>query len=209
MYSRKVPNAQTARFAGHPTGYPTARSTGANNPFNHRFNTVASQLGVPVSSDKELDELLYPFAKSPAQLAALKATVIAAAEANVPAFGRVPVFGETPEESGQAAFQILRLPDPRLSVRFFYGASPPGMLFFDFVDARTGHPVNLPAGYSVHQRMPEEDIQLVPMHEVFGSPPMDSKARFALREDTGVVFRMPNGQEHHFQSPIIPLADRV
>ncbi|KAJ7439374.1 hypothetical protein FB451DRAFT_150087 [Mycena latifolia] len=181
--------------------------TGANNPFSTRFNTVASQFGVPVSSDEELDELLSPFAKDKAQLAALKATVIKTAEANIPASGRVPVFGETPEESGMPAFQILPLVD-ELSVRFFCGASPPGMLFFDFVDTRTGHPVNLPAGYSLHQRMPQGDIKLIPMHEVFGFSPAGAKGRFALREGTGVVLRMPNQPEHHFQSPIIPLARR-
>ncbi|KAJ7092470.1 hypothetical protein B0H15DRAFT_834048 [Mycena belliarum] len=213
MYSsaRNAPHVQTARFTGNLTGHPTARSTGASNPFNTRFNEVASQLGVPVSSNEELDELLSPFAKNPTQLAALKAKVIKAAEANVPAFGRFPVLGETPEESGRPAFQILRLPERSgLSVRFFCGASPPGMLFFDFVDARTGLPMNLPTGYSVHQRMPEQDIQLIPLHEVFGSFPMDAKAqaRFALREGTEVVLCMPKQQEHHFQSPIIPLADR-
>ncbi|KAJ7719874.1 hypothetical protein DFH07DRAFT_1009091 [Mycena maculata] len=204
MYSRKAPNAQTARFPGHPTGSPTARSTGANNPFSHRFNAVASLLGVPVSSDKELDELLHPFAKRPEQLASLKATLIASAEASVPPSGRFPVFGETPEESGEAAFQTLRL-DAGLNIRFFCGGSPSGMLFFDFVDTRTGRPVNLPAGYSVYQRMSEGgDIRLVPMHEVFGYPRMDLKARFVLRENSGVSFRMPSGKEYHLISPIIP-----
>ncbi|KAJ7094368.1 hypothetical protein C8R44DRAFT_951746 [Mycena epipterygia] len=115
---------------------------------------------------------------------------------------------ETPEESGEPAFQILRLPDSYLSVRFFCGASPPGMLFFDFVDARTGHPVNLPAGYKVLQRMPEKDMKLVPMHEMLFGPDGNFKARFALKEGTCVLLQTPNQQEHHFQSPITPLANR-
>jgi hypothetical protein len=79
------------------------------------------------------------------------------------------------------------------------------VLFFDFVDEHTGQPVDLPRGYSVWQRLPGGNTQLISLHAVLGgAPPAGHNERFALQEGTWVMLQKPDGQEYDFQSPVIP-----
>ncbi|KAJ6618787.1 hypothetical protein B0H10DRAFT_2027968 [Mycena sp. CBHHK59/15] len=198
---------RSSATAPHSLSPYTQSLTGTHpeNPFSARFNAALRELGIPVSTTDELRAMVKSFAKDEAHLQELTNKLVAAAEANLPESGRIPIFGATPEESGEEPFQILKLPDPFLHVRFFCGASPAGVLFFDFVDGRTRRPVDLPSGYSVWQRMPEGNIQLIPLHTVLGGAPPDGRnGRFALKEGTWVMLRMPGGQDYDFQSPVIP-----
>ncbi|KAJ7429310.1 hypothetical protein B0H11DRAFT_2205768 [Mycena galericulata] len=175
------------------------------NPFSDRFNAAMGDLHLPVSTNEELRAMVQPFARNEAHLQELTNKLISVAEANIPESGQFAIFGATPEESGETPFEISNLPGSSFRVRFFCGASPRGVLFFDFVEGHTGKPVDLPKGYSLWQRLPTGNTQLMSLHAALGgATPAGHKERFALQEGTWIMLKNPDGQEYDFQSPVIP-----
>ncbi|KAJ7470918.1 hypothetical protein FB451DRAFT_1399668 [Mycena latifolia] len=84
---------------------------------------------------------------------------------------------------------------------------PPGVLFFDFIDKRSGRPTDLPAGLTLWQRDVVNDMKLMALHKVLAAirpsqaPVID---RFALQEDVTVVVRQHSRDVAQFRSPVIP-----
>ncbi|KAJ7288363.1 hypothetical protein C8J57DRAFT_1494670 [Mycena rebaudengoi] len=199
------PSATAPRFSSPYNRSSSFDRLRPENPFSDRFNAAMRELHCPASTTDELRAMVKPFARDEAHLQELTDKLVSAAEANLPESGRFAIFGATPEESGGKPFKISNLPGASFRVRFFCGASPSGVLFFDFVDERTGQPVDLPRGYSVWQRFPQGNIQLVSLHAALGgATPAGHNERFALQEGTWVMLQKPDGQEYDFQSPIIP-----
>ncbi|KAJ7249651.1 hypothetical protein C8J57DRAFT_1723837 [Mycena rebaudengoi] len=176
------------------------------NPFSDRFNAAMRDLHCPVSTTDELRAMVKPFARNEAHLQELTNNSYQPLRRTFQSPVDLPYSGcATPEESGEKPFKISNLPGTSFCVRFFCGASPTGVLFFDFVDGHTGQPLDLPRGYSVWQRLPGGNTQLISLHAVLGgASPAGHHERFALQEGTWVMLQKPDGQEYDFQSPVIP-----
>ncbi|KAJ7474156.1 hypothetical protein FB451DRAFT_1466705 [Mycena latifolia] len=143
--------------------------------------------------------------KDPAHVDQVARDFMKNAGRNLPRSGRIPILGMNPEESGQPADKIIKVPNTRLSVRFFVGDSPRGLLFFDFVEQGSGLPINLPAGLTLWQRAAVQDARLMSLHQALGGQtPTGVTERFALAEGVTVVLRRGDQDVYQFRSPVIP-----
>ncbi|KAJ7750311.1 hypothetical protein B0H16DRAFT_1724711 [Mycena metata] len=80
-------------------------------------------------------------------------------------------IGQKPEDGGEAAYQVIDIPDDTLKIRLFPGGLPRqrGLLCYDLVDG-DGAPIQLPAGYAFTLATPDGVVDLPPPLETLDLP---------------------------------------